>query len=52
MHFWYFVFQIYITKSKYSSANYYQGNKQSLQKMHVNDIKIYLNKKKKKVAIW
>ena len=34
--------------SKILSANYYQGNKERLQKKLVKDIKIFLKKKKKK----
>ena len=34
--------------SKYSSAKYYQNNKERLQKNLVKDIKIFLKKKKKK----
>ena len=34
------------------SAQYYQENKERLQKKPVKDIKIFLKKKKKKVIIW
>ena len=38
--------------SKKLSAKYYQENKERLQKKLVNDIKIFLRKKKKKATIW
>ena len=41
---------IYIKRSKYSSAKYYQ-NKERLQKKIKKDIKLFLIKKKKKAAI-
>ena len=34
--------------SKYSSAKHYQNNKERLQKKLLNDIKVFLKKKKKK----
>ena len=34
--------------SKDSSAKYYQGNKESLQKNLLKDIKVFLKKRKKK----
>ena len=38
--------------SKNLSAKCYQENKERLQKKLVKDIKIFLEKKKKKAAIW
>ena len=38
--------------SKSLSATYYQENKERLQKKLMKDIKIFLNKKRKKAAIW
>ena len=38
--------------SKNLSTKYYQKSKERLQKKLVEDIKIFLKKKKKKVTIW
>ena len=38
--------------SKNLSAKYYQENKEGLEKKLVKDIKIFLNKKRKKATIW
>ena len=38
--------------SKNSSAKYYQDNKERLLKKLIKHIKVYLKKKKKKVAIF
>ena len=37
-----------IKMSKDSSAEFYQNNKERLQRQFVKDIKVFLNKKKKK----
>ena len=38
--------------SKNLSAKYFQENKEGLEKKLVKDIKIFLNKKRKKATIW
>ena len=45
----YIIFFTYIDIkiSKYSSAEFYQNNKERLQKQLVKDIKVFLKKKKK-----
>ena len=44
----YYFFFIYIKMSKALSAKYYQKNKERLRRKFVEDIKIFLRKKKKK----
>ena len=45
----YKIFFTYIKTSKHSSGKYYKDNKERLQKKLVKDIKVFLNKKKKKL---
>ena len=39
---------MYIKKTQYVSAKYYQENKEGLKNKLVKDVKIFLKKKKKK----
>ena len=45
---YFIVFFTYIKLSKYSSAKYYQNNKERPQKKIAKGIKVFLKKKKKK----
>ena len=38
--------------SKDSSSKFYQGNKESLRKKLVKDIKVFVKKKKNEATIW
>ena len=51
MHFFNIYFFIYRKISKNLSPKYYQQNKERLQKKLLNDIKIFVKKKKKKTTI-
>ena len=49
---YFIIFFTYIKISKYLSAKYYQNNNERPQKKIAKGIKVFLKKKKKKVALW